>query len=106
MISAEEAKRTSRENKIKIEAEKLERIIKDVEDRIWEAIDCGYGFIRINSELSCFYEVVDHFNDLGYEALSVYVMNNKRTYIVWDEESWIKELGFEGKTVLREGELK
>ena len=106
MINAFEAKRTSRENKIKIEAEKLERIIKDVEDRILEAIDCGYGYVRINPELSCFYEVVDHFNDLGYEALSIYLMNKKRTYIVWDEESWIKELGFEGKTVLREGKLK
>lgn len=102
MINAEEAKRASRENKMKIEAEKLKRIIKQIEGRILVAIDDGLGYIGINPELSCFYEVVKHFDNLGYEIFSTYLDDKKRTYIVWDEEFWIKELDLVGKMALKE----
>lgn len=102
MINAFEAKRVSRENKMKIEAEKLKRITRDIENRILDAIECGYSHISINPELSCFYEVVKYFDDLGYEIFSTYLNDKKRTYIVWDEARWISELGLVGETVLKE----
>lgn len=96
MFNAKEAKTISRVNKRKIEAKQLERIINDVENRILGAIHCGYGYIAINSELSCLSEVAKHFDALGYETISAYVgENEKKTYIVWDKEVWIKETGFE-----------
>ena len=102
MLTAKEAKAVSRDNKMKIEAKKLGRIIKEIEGRILVAIDDGLGYIGINPELSCFYKVVKHFDDLGYEIFSTYLDDKKRTYIVWDEESWIKELDLVGKMALKE----
>lgn len=102
MFNAEEAKTISRVNKRKIEAKQLERIIKEIEDRILVAIHAGWGYIGINPELSCFYEVVKYFDDLGYEIFSTYLDDKKRTYIVWDKEFWIKELDLVGKMALKE----
>lgn len=102
MFNAKEAKTISRVNKRKIEAKQLERIINDVENRILNAIHCGCGYIGINPELSCFYEVIKYFDDLGYEIFSTYLDDKKRTYIVWDEEFWIKELDLVGKMALKE----
>lgn len=102
MLSAKEAKVMSRENKMKIEAKRLERTVKEIEDRILVAVSAGWSYIGINPGLSCFYEVVKYFDDLGYEIFSTYLDDKKRTYIVWDEELWIKELGLVGKMALKE----
>ncbi len=101
MISAFEAKVTSRENKMRIEAKKLERTIKDIESRILVAIDNGWSYMNINPELSCLSEVVKYFDALGYETIGVYLNNEKKVYIVWDEEVWAKEIGLTETTVLK-----
>lgn len=96
MLSAKEAKVMSRENKMKIEAKRLERTVKEIEDRILVAINAGWGYIGINPELSCISEVAKHFDALGYEILIPCIDNErKKVYIVWDIEVWAEELGIE-----------
>lgn len=97
MISAFEAKAISRENKMRIEAERLERAIKEIEDRILVAINAGWGYIGINPGLSCLSEVAKHFDALGYETLGIRLINEEKAYVIWDKEIWIKEIGFEGR---------
>ena len=94
MISAFEAKTAARENKMRIEAKALERVIKDIERRILEAINCGRGYIGVNPELSCLSEVAKYFDALGYETLGVRLNDEEKAYIIWDKEVWIKETGF------------
>lgn len=102
MIYALEAKRMSRDNKMKIEAKRVERLIKDIENRILTGIDGGWGYIEINPELSCLSEIEKHFDALGYKIFRVLLRNEQKVYIVWDEEAWTKELGFEEKKTLEE----
>ena len=97
MISAFEAKRTTRENRMRIEAQRLERTIKEIESKILVAVDNGWGYIEINPELSCLSEVVKYFDALGYEALGVRIDNKEKVFIIWDKEVWTKDLGLEEK---------
>lgn len=102
MISAFEAKTAARENKMRIEAKQFERLVKDIERRILEAINCGRGYIGINSELSCLSEVAKYFDALGYETLGIRLNDEEKAYIIWDKEVWTKELGIEEKKGLKE----
>ena len=106
MISAFEARNLSRENYEKNKAVKLNRLVKESERRIEEAVESGLGYIAINHDLEEFDELCEHFDAFGYKAIGVSYYGssfNTKYYLVWDEEKFEKEIVINGGKKFFEG---
>ena len=97
MISAFEAKGTSRKNYERIQSARFDRLVRDSERRVEEAVESGLGYIAINHELEEFDELCKHFNAFGYEVRDVKYSSScsstdTKYYLVWDEERFDEEI--------------
>ena len=98
MMSAFEAKRLSKENYERIKATNFNRLVKDIEQRIEEAINCGRGYIPIRRDLGEFDELRKYFDAFGYEMMGIRYCDSdssslcEKYFLVWDEEKFEKEI--------------